>query len=310
MKKIISTILVIVTVLAIAITTVTAYDRGDANKDGKIDNKDVVYLFRLISSHINFTYDEVMDYNGDGQIDNKDVVSLFREISKINDTICEHEWSDWTFKETGIEERTCWFCGETETREMDQAACQHEHEIGEGTRIKDPTCLEEGEEIHTCIKCGATYSVTVPASGHDLQDKVIKEPTTTEEGIRYWWCLYCDYEYTEPIEKLTEKENPWEGTYITGSHSSVPGRTTYGIIFDGDEGAHYAVIDLRTTWGAPPELTRTGENEVTVNWIGINGEKLQVVMYGFDPQTMMGVILKLYEDGTYEWLYTMPYIPS
>ena len=88
--------------MAIAITTVTAYDRGDANKDGKIDNKDVVYLFRLISSRINFEYDEVLDYNGDGQIDNKDVVKLLREISKIGFK-CEHEYEFEILQESTCE---------------------------------------------------------------------------------------------------------------------------------------------------------------------------------------------------------------
>ena len=56
--------------------------RGDVNEDGEVNNKDVVILFRYVSSpnkpEVNI---KLYDFNEDGQINNKDVVSLFRYVS-------------------------------------------------------------------------------------------------------------------------------------------------------------------------------------------------------------------------------------
>ena len=54
---------------------------GDTNGDGAVDNKDVVVLFRYVSSASGSEYDPAFDFNGDSVVDNKDVVSLFRHVS-------------------------------------------------------------------------------------------------------------------------------------------------------------------------------------------------------------------------------------
>ncbi|MBQ7700306.1 MAG: dockerin type I repeat-containing protein [Clostridia bacterium] len=55
--------------------------RGDVNEDGEVNNKDVVYLFRsLSSSGVNINR-ILADFNEDGEVDNKDVVALFRYVS-------------------------------------------------------------------------------------------------------------------------------------------------------------------------------------------------------------------------------------
>ena len=53
---------------------------GDVNGDGSVDNKDVVSLFRYVSS-AEAAYDAVYDFNGDNEVNNKDVVSLFKAVS-------------------------------------------------------------------------------------------------------------------------------------------------------------------------------------------------------------------------------------
>ena len=60
-------------------------EKGDINKDGYIDNKDVVVLFRAVSSVVPEEEVSSLDYNEDGYADNKDVVALFRALSRIND---------------------------------------------------------------------------------------------------------------------------------------------------------------------------------------------------------------------------------
>ncbi len=55
---------------------------GDVNKDGVVNNKDVVLLFRYTSDVEIANFDEAAaDVNGDGEINNKDVVLLFRWVS-------------------------------------------------------------------------------------------------------------------------------------------------------------------------------------------------------------------------------------
>ena len=84
MKKIISLLIVLATVAAIVCvsTGITAAGlHGDINKDGELDNKDVVLLFRYVSSNKTGKYDSLYDYNNDKEINNKDVVALFRAVS-------------------------------------------------------------------------------------------------------------------------------------------------------------------------------------------------------------------------------------
>ena len=51
------------------------------NGDGEANNKDVVALFRYVSSGA--PYDENYDIDGDEENNNKDVVALFRALSKM-----------------------------------------------------------------------------------------------------------------------------------------------------------------------------------------------------------------------------------
>ena len=57
--------------------------KGDCNGDGTTDNKDVVTLFRYVSSGAKEEDESIYDFNGDTEVNNKDVVALFRYISAI-----------------------------------------------------------------------------------------------------------------------------------------------------------------------------------------------------------------------------------
>ena len=61
------------------------YELGDVNGDGKVNNKDVVALFKFLNNV--YTEDDVIvdacDFNCDGKINNKDVVALFRYVSSV-----------------------------------------------------------------------------------------------------------------------------------------------------------------------------------------------------------------------------------
>ncbi|MBO4423785.1 MAG: dockerin type I repeat-containing protein [Clostridia bacterium] len=56
--------------------------RGDVTGDGKLNNKDVVSLFRYVSSDSQDGDLRVYDFNDDGKVNNKDVVALFRSVSE------------------------------------------------------------------------------------------------------------------------------------------------------------------------------------------------------------------------------------
>ena len=56
---------------------------GDVNKDGFVDNKDVVFLFKYVSKSKNAEYVSEYDFNGDNSVNNKDVSALFKSVSTI-----------------------------------------------------------------------------------------------------------------------------------------------------------------------------------------------------------------------------------
>ncbi|MBO4423170.1 MAG: dockerin type I repeat-containing protein [Clostridia bacterium] len=83
MKKTVSIILAVLMTLSVfAVLAVNAAQLGDVTGDGKINNKDVVTLFRVVSGGtVNEYVEEACDYNNDGKLNNKDVVALFRYVS-------------------------------------------------------------------------------------------------------------------------------------------------------------------------------------------------------------------------------------
>jgi alpha-tubulin suppressor-like RCC1 family protein len=106
MKKtivsIISVLLCVVMVTA-GLFGVNAVDpqAGDINKDGDVNNKDVVALFRHLSG-VSGDVDEIAcDTNGDGALDNKDVVALFRYVSDPEHVVIYYGKQEGTVTETG-----------------------------------------------------------------------------------------------------------------------------------------------------------------------------------------------------------------
>lgn len=66
--------------------------------------------------------------------------------------------------------------------------------------IIEPTCLEQGYTIHTCLSCGNEYKDNiVPATGHDYETEVVREPHCKTEGERKFHCKKCEKEYYAEI---------------------------------------------------------------------------------------------------------------
>ncbi|MBO4423791.1 MAG: dockerin type I repeat-containing protein [Clostridia bacterium] len=97
MKKIVSMIILFLMTAALicgAGISVAGKTPGDVNGDGKINNKDVVLLFRRVSGDPAGAVEENCDFNGDGVVNNKDVVSLFRAVSE-GTVPAEPEFDGW-----------------------------------------------------------------------------------------------------------------------------------------------------------------------------------------------------------------------
>ena len=82
--KVAATVLCIVMVAAafVGINAETGM-AGDANRDGKVNNKDVTVLFRYLNGEAVSVDEMACDTDGDGSSDNRDVVNLFRFLSGV-----------------------------------------------------------------------------------------------------------------------------------------------------------------------------------------------------------------------------------
>ena len=119
-----------------------------------------------------------------------------------------HDWGEWEVKtpatgdQPGVKVRTCKVCGETEEDEIS------EHNYGEWTVVKAATCTEEGTEQRTCTDCGDVQTRSIPATGHEYEEKRVKDTTCTEDGLWKFTCTKCGDTYT--------KVDPATGHYFQG----------------------------------------------------------------------------------------------
>lgn len=101
-KKSVSTVLAVIMIVCASSAVImpnalTSNLAGDINADGKVNNKDVVSLFRYVSGSVGEDKVDVCacDTNGDKKINNKDVVTLFRyitgSVSEIFYTVSESD---------------------------------------------------------------------------------------------------------------------------------------------------------------------------------------------------------------------------
>lgn len=77
----------------------------------------------------------------------------------------------------------------------------HQHLYTESKRT-NATCEGKGSATYTC-GCGASYTKSIDALGHDWSDwMVVKEATYTEKGEEGYVCKRCGEKDTIPIPKL------------------------------------------------------------------------------------------------------------
>ena len=80
-----------------------------------------------------------------------------------------------------------------------EGSCEHEYEES----VTAPTCTEAGFTVHTCKKCGASYSDTrVDPLGHDWDSGKVTTPATeTANGVMTYTCKRCKETKTEKIPR-------------------------------------------------------------------------------------------------------------
>ena len=71
----------IITVISFAIPT-NAYAKGDANRDGKLNVQDAVYIAQMLSKGKANELPDEADYNSDSKVNIKDAVDIAKKISQ------------------------------------------------------------------------------------------------------------------------------------------------------------------------------------------------------------------------------------
>lgn len=107
MKKTVCFIIAFMMLLTAVIlhTSVFALLSGDVDGSGEVNNKDVVILFRYVTTNDPVNVKGNCDINSDGSVDNKDVVTLFRRVSGENtkENSGEIELPDVTLRLNSVE---------------------------------------------------------------------------------------------------------------------------------------------------------------------------------------------------------------
>ena len=132
---------------------------------------------------------------------------------------------DATCLESGLSEGShCADCGEVIVAQETVPAIGHEYSV----TVKEPTCSEEGANVHTCVRCSDTYSTdSVAKISHRFgEDGIclgcgVSAPTETIEANTDW---YVD---TQMAFTLTTKEELAGLATLVNSGTSFNGKTIY-----------------------------------------------------------------------------------
>lgn len=93
---------------------------------------------------------------------------------------------------------TCVGCGRSIKDTVKQWGCEHAY--GEEITVEtEPTCIEDGEGIVTCTKCGKEKTVTVEKLGHDVVvlEEAVAPTCTTPGKTAKTGCSRCDMVETD-----------------------------------------------------------------------------------------------------------------
>lgn len=143
-----------------------------------------------------------------------------------------HNFGEWnTTKEpttaaTGIAERKCSKCNETETKVLGQLIDNHTHSYTSKITIQ-PTCKTDGQKTYSC-SCGDTYSEPVASIDHQYGHKVTN-PTCTNEGYTTYTCTVCGNSYRDNFTHPTGHN--WKAATCTAKKTCLTCGETEGVAF-------------------------------------------------------------------------------
>lgn len=145
-------------------------------------------------------------------------------------------------------------------------ACKKcEHEYGEWTVVTAATCTQNGEQSHTCTKCGKTQKESIDALGHDMQGVSAKAPTCTEAGWdAYEQCSRCDHNTKQ--EEITALGHEFGESWTNDESGHWHACTRGACEVKSNEAAHSEVNHYCLVCGL-----KTSEHvygEVTYDWSG------------------------------------------
>ena len=105
-----------------------------------------------------------------------------------------HEWSDWTDNTDGGHIRTCLGCGKTETKDPIVTPCTHTNMVTVGEIAATCTAPGyTGDWYCADCDTVISEGQTTDATGHSWSDPVItKQPTALEDGEQVVICAHCN----------------------------------------------------------------------------------------------------------------------
>ena len=125
--------------------------------------------------------------------------------------------------ETGYTGDTyCKDCGQLIAKGREEGMDSHYYN-NERT-LKWASCTEKGLVEHYC-SCGDSYTVDIPALGHDYESKITTSATAQKEGVKTYTCKRCGNVYTEKLPKLASSGG--NGQNSSGGAVSIPDNTPY-----------------------------------------------------------------------------------
>lgn len=172
------------------------YEHGDVNGDGKVDNKDAIYImYSYMFDEELFPIEQVWDYNGDSRKDNKDAIYImyhymFDDIDdfKLDGTIHSYYDPTWVWNDASNTAEVTFKCG---------CGTPSKYTVQNGVTVtagdtSPATCVSAGFETYVATinvdgnEYTNTYVKTVPAgNGHSMSGE-----RDCENGSQ---CSLCDY---------------------------------------------------------------------------------------------------------------------
>ena len=92
---------------------------------------------------------------------------------------------------------TCSVCGYSYSEEGDLSPDLHDYSVVEA--VVYPGCTFAGENRVSCSRCGVSYTVEAPATGHNYVVSASVPASCLADGYRTYACSGCGDSYTETL---------------------------------------------------------------------------------------------------------------